>query len=101
MLLEIELAAMSNIWGLNLGLGALGLIISAFRWWLGIPTLLFLTLFSFGWLLGTHFETPDFIDAINRQDPNYILLSDLAMAVGFLLQFTGVAIYLARRRKAL
>ena len=99
MLLEIELPPISMLWEIHLGIGTIGLALSAFRWWLGVPTFGLLLLFSFAWLFQTYFETADIFDAINRQEPYFVLNQNLAIAAGFLLQIIGVAIYAKRRRK--
>ena len=94
-LLEIELAPLSVVWGFLLTTGIVGMVLSLIRWWLGVPTLLLLLLFS---LLFSVDLYDDLYGKIVKQEPNYIPLLNLAIASGFLFNFLGVGIYLVRRR---
>lgn len=101
MFLEIELPPTSTIWGIHIIIGMIGLLLSSLRWWLGVPTFALLILFSLNWLVGTYFETADIFDAINRQDPYFVLNQNLAIATGFVLQIIGWVIYAKRSRKTI
>ena len=92
--LEIELVPLWVPWILMSLLGAVGLVLSVIRWWLGIPTLLLLIAFSLMFSIELY---EDLYPAIVRQDPYYIWLLNIAISFGFLLNLAGIVINIARR----
>lgn len=97
--LEIELVPQTVIWGVLGTIGTVGLAVSLVRWWMGIPTLLHLLLFSALFLFDLY---DDLYPAIMRQDPNHILYLNLAIGVSLTLNFLGMvvsAIWRTRRQR--
>jgi hypothetical protein len=83
------------IWGVLMGVGLGGLLAASYRWWLAIPFLLKIAMFSF--FVTEEFHGSMVTEDIWREAPNHIPLTYTAIAVASCLPITGSILNLRRR----